>query len=90
MKNVRVRYYLAYGSNGCIIIRNNYYKALEYRYFLRQMNVKKFDTYKEAEEAALEHLSDTMPYYFHLPEHIPVDKFYSFLILKRMNESGEL
>ena len=54
------------------------------------MNVKKFDTYKEAEEAALEHLSDTMPYYFHLPEHIPVDKFYSFLILKRMNESGEL
>lgn len=66
-------YYLVSGDNG-IIIHQYYNKAYACRNCFRRNRIKKYETFEEAEAAALDHLSDILPYYIPVPEHVRLDE----------------
>lgn len=66
-------FYLVSGDNG-IIIHQYYNKAYACRNCFRRNKIKKYDTFEEAEEAALDHLSDILPYYIPVPEQVRLDE----------------
>lgn len=66
-------YYLVSGDNG-IIIHQYYNKAFVCRNCFRRNKIKKYDTFEEAEDAALDHLSDILPYYIPVPERVKLDE----------------
>lgn len=78
--------YVAFGDNG-VIIHANYNAALSYRKYIRAMNVRKFPDFQSAEEFALDHLSEVMPYYIRIPDHIVMDDLLTYSILKRNTEN---
>lgn len=61
--------YLTYGSNGCII-HDAYSRARACQYCFRKSSIKKYDTFEEAEAAALEHLGKVLPYYVPVPDRV--------------------
>ena len=67
-------YYLLRGQNG-IVIKEGYGKALGAQKYLIKPTMKKYEVFEEAEAAALEYLSDIVPYYISLPAHIRLDQF---------------
>lgn len=67
-------YYLVKGQNG-IVIREGNGKALGAQKYLVKSTMKKYEVFEEAEAAALEYLSDIVPYYIPLPAHIRLDQF---------------
>lgn len=62
-------YYLVKGQNG-IVIKEGYGKALGAQKYLIKPTMKKYEVFEEAEAAALEHLTDIVPYYIPLPANI--------------------
>ncbi len=75
-------YYMAHGDNGVIVV-NSWSLVLRTRKYLRGCNNKKFETYREAETAALEHLQDIAPDYLPLPEHLVLNKM---VTVNQLNE----
>lgn len=67
-------YYLLRGQNG-IVIKEGYGKALGAQKYLIKPTMKKYEVFEEAEAAALEHLTDIVPYYIPLPANIRLDEF---------------
>lgn len=65
-------YYLLRGYNG-VIIQENYYKVLKCQEYIKKSTMKKFSTFEEAEQAALDHLAAIMPYYIPIPDHIELN-----------------
>lgn len=62
-------YYLTSGSNG-VIISSNYSDAQRCLRYIHRGKVKKYPLFKDAEIAALEHLSDILPLNTVLPASI--------------------
>ena len=67
-------YYLLRGQNG-IVIKEGYGKALGAQKYLVKPTFKKYEVFEEAESAALEYLSNIVPYYIPLPDKIGLDEF---------------
>lgn len=71
-------YYLLRGHNG-IVIKEGYGKALGAQKYLIKPTMKKYEVFEEAEAAALEHLTDIVPYYtanIRLDEFVTRNKLY--------------
>lgn len=66
-------YYLVRGCNG-VIIQEIYGKAVNCQKYIHKSNIKKFQCFGEAEQAALEHLEEIVPYYIPIPTHIEVNE----------------
>ena len=62
-------YYVVRGCNG-VIIQENYGKAWSCQKYIKKSTVKKFSTFEEAEQVALDHLAAIVPYYIQIPNHI--------------------
>ena len=77
-----MKYYTAFGKNG-VGLTTNYYKALSYNKYIRGMNVRSFPDRQSAEAYALDHLSEVMPYYIQIPEHLGINDLKTLSILKR-------
>lgn len=80
--------YLTYGSNGCII-HQFFSRARACQYCFRKSNIKRFDTFEEAEAAALEHLGEVLPYYVPLPERVKYNEMMTVSKLVREFEAKE-
>lgn len=65
-------YYLTKGLNG-VIIQEYYAKALKCQNYIKKSTIKKFDSFEDAEQAALDHLAAILPYYIPLPAHIELN-----------------
>ena len=65
-------YYVLRGYNG-VIIQENYYKVLKCQEYIKKSTMKKFSTFEEAEQVALDHLAAIMPYYIPIPDHIELN-----------------
>lgn len=76
-------YYMAHGDNGVIVV-NSWKQVLRTRKYLIGNNNKKFETYRDAEEAALEHLRDITPEYLPLPDHLILNKM---VTVNQLNET---
>lgn len=69
-------YYLVKGSNAVAVVQSwNQAKRIQ-RYF-KGFNCRCCDSYDEANEAGLEHLSEITPYYIPLPEYLELGKVVS-------------
>ena len=66
-------YYLTSGANG-VIISSNYDDAQRCLRYIYRGRVKKYPLFKDAEAAALEHLSDILPLDTILPTSIPFNE----------------
>lgn len=66
-------YYVLFGYNGTII-QENYYKTLKCQEYIKKSTMKKFSTFEEAEQAALNHLAAIVPYYVPIPNHIELNE----------------
>ena len=75
-------YYMAHGENGVIVV-NSWKQVLKTRKYLIGNNNKKYETYREAETAALNHLRDIAPDYLPLPEHLVLNKM---VTINQLNE----
>ena len=77
--------YLVRGDNG-VIIHRNYASAERCLPYLRRGIIKRYDSFAEAEEAALEHLSEIVPYYAHIPNGLRIDQMVT--VAKLLREQG--
>lgn len=75
-------YYMAFGSNGVIVV-NSWGRVLNTRKYLIGNNNRKYDTYREAEMAALEHLRDIAPEYLTIPGHLVLNRM---VTVNQLNE----
>ena len=66
-------YYMAHGENGVIVV-NSWKQVLKTRKNLIGNNNKRYETYREAERAALEHLRDIAPDYLLLNKMVTVNQ----------------
>ena len=66
-------YYVLFGNNGTII-QENYYKTLKCQEYIKKSTKKKFSTFEESEQAALDHLAVIVPYYIPIPDHIELNQ----------------
>ena len=81
-------YYLVRGNNG-VIIHYNYFKAQECQRYIHKSTIKKFDLFEDAENVALEHLSEIIPWYIPIPDHLEVNEMVTRAKLDRARK-GEL
>ena len=65
-------FYLVKGLNG-VIIQEYYAKALKCQNYIKKSTIKKFNSFEDAEQAALDHLAVIVPYYIPLPAHIELN-----------------
>lgn len=63
------KYYAVYGSNA-IGVCISYAVAYNKRKYIRGFRCKKFDTFDEAEDFALNKANDLFPYYKHIPDRL--------------------
>ena len=80
-------YYLTKGLNG-VIIQEYYAKALECQNYIKKSTIKKFNSFEDAEQAALDHLAVIVPYYIPIPEHIEVNEMVTRAKLDRTRKGG--
>ena len=80
-------YYVLFGINGTII-QENYYKTVKCQEYIKKSTMKKFSTFEEAEQAALDHLAEIVPYYIPIPEHIEVNEMVTRAKLDRARKGG--
>lgn len=80
-------FYLVKGSNG-VIIQEIYGKALRCQKYIHESTVKKFDYFEDAEQAALDHLTEIVPYFIPIPEHIEVNEMVTKARLDRASKGG--
>ena len=80
-------YYLVRGCNG-VIIQEIYGKAVNCQKYIHKSNIKKFQCFEEAEQAALEHLEGIVPYYIPIPERIEVNELVTRARLDRARRGG--
>ena len=66
-------HYLVRGCNG-VIIQEIYGKAVNCQKYIHKSNIKKFQCFEEAEQAALAHLGEIVPYYIPIPDHIELNE----------------
>lgn len=81
-------YYLVKGSNG-IIIKETYEKALRCQKYITHSTTKKFTCFREAEQAAFDHLNDIVPYYIPLPDHIEVNEMITISKLDKTRKENQ-
>ena len=75
-------YYLVKGSNAVAVVQSwNQAKRIQ-RYF-KGFNCRCCDSYDEANEAGLEHLSEITPYYIPLPEYLELGRVVSVTSLNK-------
>ena len=77
--------YLVRGDNG-VIIHKDYASATRCLYCFRHGIIKRYDSFAEAEEAALEHLSEIVPYYARIPNGLRIDQMVT--VTKFLQEQG--
>lgn len=65
--------YVVCGING-VIIADTYGRALYCRKYLLHANIKRYEDYAEAEQAALNHLAAIVPYYVCLPDRLTLNE----------------
>lgn len=75
-------YYLVKGSNAVAVVQS-WSHALRIQKYFKGFNSKGYDTYNEANEAGLEHLSEITPYYIPLPEYLELGKVVSVTSLNK-------
>ena len=80
-------FYLVKGLNG-VIIQEYYAKALKCQNYIKKSTIKKFDSFEDAEQAALDHLAVIVPYYIPIPEHIEVNEMVTRAKLDRTRKGG--
>lgn len=80
-------YYLVRGSNAAAVVQS-WSQAKRIQKYFKSVNYKGFDTYNEANEAGLEHLSEITPYYTPLPEHLALGKVVSVSSLNKEYLTG--
>lgn len=80
-------FYLVKGING-IIIQEYYAKALKCQNYIKKSTIKRFDSFEDAEQAALDHLAAIVPYYIPIPEHIEVNEMVTKAKLDRARKGG--
>ena len=68
-----VAVYVVCGLNG-VIIADTYGRALYCRKYLLRANIKRYEDYAEAEQAALHHLAAIVPYYVRLPDRLTLNE----------------
>lgn len=66
-------FYVVRGCNG-VIIKENYGSAVRCQNYIHKSTIKKFDYFDLAERAALDHLTEIIPYYIPIPDHIEVNE----------------
>ena len=81
-------FYVVRGSNG-VIIQVNYGKAVWCQKYIHNSKLKKFKCFEEAEQAALDHLAEIVPYYIPIPEHIEVNEMVTRARLNRERKGGQ-
>ncbi len=77
--------YLVRGDNG-VIIHKDYASAIRCLYCFKRGIIKRYDSFAEAEEAALEHLSEIVPYYVRIPNRLKMDQMVT--VTKLLQEQG--
>lgn len=82
-------YYVLFGYNG-VIIQENYYKTLKCQEYIKKSTMKKFSTFEEAEQAALDHLAAILPYYISIPNHIELNDMITKNKLYRASKGGSV
>jgi hypothetical protein len=80
-------YYVLFGINGTII-QENYYKTLRCQEYIKKSTMKKFSTFEEAEQAALDHLAAILPYYIPIPNRIELNDMITKNKLYRASKGG--
>ena len=78
--------YVVTGDNG-VIIQQYYSQAYKCRAYLRKNRIKKYDSFEEAEEVALDHLSNIAPYYIQIPTSIKLNELVTIAKLHRAQQS---
>ena len=78
--------YLVSGDNG-VIIHQHYDRALQCQRYIRRSRIKRFECFEEAEEAALEHLGEIVPYYLQIPAHLELDQMVTIAKLLKEHKS---
>ena len=82
-----MKFYVVKGLNG-VIIQEYYAKALKCQNYIKKSTIKKFDSFEDAEQAALDHLAVIVPYYIPIPEHIEVNEMVTRAKLDRTRKGG--
>ena len=82
-----MKFYVVKGLNG-VIIQEYYAKALKCQNYIKKSTIKKFDSFEDAEQAALDHLAVIVPYYIPIPEHIEVNEMVTRAKLDRARKGG--
>ena len=77
--------YLVRGDND-VIIHKNYASAERCLPCFRRGIIKRYESFAEAEEAALDHLSDIVPYYARIPNSLRIDQMIT--VAKLLREQG--
>lgn len=68
-----MKFYVVKGTNGVIIIQGIYAKAVKCQNYIKKSTIKMFDSFEDAEQAALDHLATIFPYYIPIPNHIELN-----------------
>lgn len=79
--------YLVSGDNG-VIIHQYYDRAKRCQHCFRRSNVKRYDSFEAAEHAALDHLSEIVPYYLQTPARLELDQMITIAGLLREYKIG--
>lgn len=83
-----MKFYVVKGTNGVIIIQGIYAKAVKCQNYIKKSTIKMFDSFEDAEQAALDHLAVIVPYYIPIPEHIEVNEMVTRAKLDRTRKGG--
>ena len=66
-------FYLVKGFNA-VAVAQSWNQAQKIRKYFKGVNFKGYNTYDEANEAGLEHLTEIAPSYLPLPEHLTLGR----------------
>ena len=80
-------YYLVAGVNG-VVIQYSFHKAQSCQRYIHKSRIKKFEYFEDAEAAALEHLSEIVPYYVTIPDHIKLNELVTRARLYKEEKEG--
>ena len=84
----KTKYYAVFGYNAVGVV--TYWEKVERsRVFIKGFHIKSFNTFKQAEEYALDKAMETIPYYYQIPERLQCNHIVYLKELKKVHEGGE-
>lgn len=66
-------YYALTGSNG-VMVADSFESARTCQRYIRASKIRKYNCIEDAEDAALEHLMDILPYEGEMPNSLPINR----------------